>query len=131
MSATRRFIFLVAPEQKSRLTNHARAAKLSVDEYVRNRALDEGELLKALVVELRASTVAVVSRVDDLVRRLEERDRARRTRRASACPRLCRVRCAGDASPRECHPVSTTSEALKAVRVDRHKRAPVHQLSDQ
>ncbi|MBS0456024.1 MAG: hypothetical protein JSS44_01665 [Proteobacteria bacterium] len=77
MTAIRRITFLVAPEQKSRLTNHARAAKLSVDEYVRNRALDDDELLKALTVELRASMAAAVSRVDELIRRLEERDRAR------------------------------------------------------
>ncbi len=80
MAATERVTILMEPAQKAALTKRARAVGQSVGEYVRNRALDEDELLTALVAELKASTAKAVATVDDALARMDARENAQAER---------------------------------------------------
>ena len=82
MAATERVTILMEPAQKAALTKQARAVGQSVGEYVRNRALDEDEILTALVAELKASTAKAVATVDEALARMDAREKARTERDA-------------------------------------------------
>lgn len=82
MAATERVVVLMEPSQKLRLTKQARAAGLSVGEYIRNRALDEDEILKALIAELKASTAKAITAIDETLARMDAREKARAEREA-------------------------------------------------
>ncbi|MGE0047812.1 MAG: hypothetical protein AB7T01_02625 [Acidithiobacillus sp.] len=56
MAATERVVVLMSSEQKAQLQSRARAAHLSLADYVRRKALDEDATLEALLQELSAST---------------------------------------------------------------------------
>jgi hypothetical protein len=80
MAATERVTILMEPAQKAALTKRARAVGQSVGEYVRNRALDEDEILTALVAELKASTAKAVATVDEALARMDARENAQAER---------------------------------------------------
>lgn len=73
-AATERVTILMDAAQKARLTKQARASGLSLGEFIRNRALDEDALLTVLVTELRGSTAAATTAIDQLVERMDARE---------------------------------------------------------
>lgn len=83
MAATERVTILMEPAQKAALTKHAQAMGQSVGEYVRRRALDDDNMLDALVAELRASTATAMHAIDATVARIDARERAMAAREAT------------------------------------------------
>jgi hypothetical protein len=71
-NATERVVVLMTPQQKVAATRRARAARMTLSEYMRRRALDEDEQLAGLVAQLQASTATATSALDRALERLCE-----------------------------------------------------------
>jgi hypothetical protein len=71
-TATERVVVLMTPKQKAAVTKRATDEKLSVGDFMRRRALDDDEMLTALLDELRGSTAYAKEALDRTLTRLTD-----------------------------------------------------------
>ncbi|MGH8153277.1 MAG: hypothetical protein ACREPF_11185 [Rhodanobacteraceae bacterium] len=76
MRATERVVVSMTPGQKARAKARADALKISLGEYMRRRAFDEGQsadevVLRALAGELNASTTRAARALDATIQKLD------------------------------------------------------------
>ncbi len=74
MAATARVTVLMEPEQKTRLTDLARAADMSVGEFMRRKALQTDDELAALLALVEQSTAAANAALDKALAAIERRE---------------------------------------------------------
>lgn len=71
-TATERVVVLMTPKQKAAVTKRATDEKLSVGDFMRRRALEDDEMLTALLDELRGSTAYAKEALDRTLTRLTD-----------------------------------------------------------
>lgn len=81
---TERVVVLMSAAEKTRLSGRAEVAGLSLSAYIRGLIIVEDEALTSLVAELRASTATARLVVDDVIERMDARERQAAAREAQA-----------------------------------------------
>lgn len=71
-NATERVVVLMTPKQKADASRRAKAAQLSLSDFMRRQALGDEELLSVVVGQLRESTATATAALDHALERLAE-----------------------------------------------------------
>lgn len=71
-NATERVVVLMTPKQKADVSRRAKAARLSLSDFMRRQALGDEEMLSVVVAQLRESTATATAALDHALDRLAD-----------------------------------------------------------
>lgn len=83
-AATERVVVLMTPKQKADASRRAKAARLSLGDFIRRQILGDEELLSVVVAELEESTATATAALDSAAARLADAQAFRPEREAQA-----------------------------------------------